>query len=263
MEDPVPVETLLNCVSLSCPQCFEESAIRDVRVCQSDRDSVATSDKFRRTLLRDFGVTWSYLPSRSKAHIAEAMIGHTKRALSMACEAHPEEKDWTIFVPAFVRHHNRSFVPGTDMRRNAVNKANYMKLLEKLYRTDQPDLVLNVSTAQNVSRQLGKFLWLYSIGQEVRVRINSTYAETRSKFYKKSTGGGYSKKTYFISQRVLKASGDMFLCPLYRLKDHRGLLYETDLLPTVAFQGPADDAVAADKGPGEGRRERPVAADVE
>lgn len=247
---------------------MQESTIRDVRTIQSDKDSVATSDKFKRTLLRRFGVSWSYLPSRNKAHIAESMIAHVKRALSMALEANPGEKDWTKFVGAIVEKHNNSVVPGTDVRRKSVSKANYMQLLEKLFRSGQPDMLLNVSTSQNISRRLGRFLWKYSLGDVVRVRIGSTYAETRSKFYKTSAGGSFSKRTFVIARRVLKSSGDLFLCPLYRLKNHRGLQYESDLLPTVAFQAPEegrrrDDAPAADEGPGGEGGEHALPANVE
>lgn len=230
---------------------LEESAISDVRCILSDRDSVATSVRFRRTLLKKYSVSWLYLRSKGKATFAENQIRYVKQALSMALEAHPTERDWTKFLPGIVAHHNDGFVGDTGVRRKAVNKRTYMSLLERLYGSTQPDLLINVASSENVSPELGKSLWRYEIGQEVLLRIGSSYVEGGGKFAKPSAAGSFSRKTYVIVKRVLKSSGDFFLCPLYRLRGVRGLLYEADLLP-VNFQRPDASATDSSHDPGGG-----------
>jgi hypothetical protein len=235
---------------------LEESAISDIRCFLSDRDSVATSPAFRRTLLKKYAVSWLYLRSRGKAYAAENQIRYVKQAISMAMLAHPDEKDWTKFVPGIVAHHNSGFIGNTDIRRKSVNKHTYMSVLETLYKSESPDLLINVASSENFSPEMGKFLWRYDVGQEVLLRVGSLYSEKRPPFYKPSAKGSFSRRSYVIAKRVLKSSGDFFLCPLYRLRGVKGLAYEVDLLP-VDFQHDAAAADQGDDGGGTGQRDLP------
>ena len=115
-----------------------------------------------------------------------------------------------------------------------------MSVLEALYGTENPDLLLNVSTSENFSRELGKKLWRYDVGQNVLLRVGASYVEKKSSaFSKTSTTGSFSRRTYVVARRVLKSSGDLFLCPLYQLSKVTGLVYEADLLP-VNFSSQRD-----------------------
>lgn len=229
---------------------LEESAISDIRCFLSDRDAVATSPRFRRMLLKKYSISWLYLRSRGKAYAAENQIRYVKQALSMAMMANPREKDWTKFVPGIVNHHNSGFIGDTGIRRSSVNKKTYLKVLEALYGSDSPDLLINVSSSENFSPEMGRHLWRYEVGQEVLVRIGTIYTEKKPAFYKPSASGSFSTRSYVIAKRVLKSSGDFFLCPLYRLRGVRGLVYEADLLP-VDFQHAATTHQGDDGGGGE------------
>ena len=60
---------------------------RNVHTVYSDRDSVATSQKFRSALAERHKINWYFLKKGSKAYLAERYIGFVKTKLSQALES--------------------------------------------------------------------------------------------------------------------------------------------------------------------------------
>jgi hypothetical protein len=222
-----------------------EGSYGEIRHIVSDRDVAVTSKKFRRGIWDNYGIRWTYLRSRSKAFRAERQIRNLKERLSTAMRANPGEDDWTRFLPAIIKDYNSQKIPGTDIRRNSVNKNNYMSLLEDLYQSKDPDLLFNVSSASNFSADMKRELFRFAVGEAVLLRKSADYTSQKSIFDKASVRGNFGPKPYTIRAASLKANGTLFYTPVYSLRGLRGWFYDSELIPATFFR---DASSAADEG---------------
>jgi hypothetical protein len=228
-----------------------EGSYGEIRLIVSDRDVAVTSKKFRRGIWEKYGIRWTYLRSRSKAFRAERQIRTLKERLSTAMRANPEERDWTVFLPGILRDYNSQKIEGTNVRRNSVNKKNYLGLLEQLYKSKDPDLLFNISSSVNFSPEMRRELFRFSAGDPVLLRKTADYGQKTSTFDKVSVRGSFGTKVYKVRQANLKANGTLFYTPVYSLAGLRGWFYDAELIPADFFR--RDAATAADEGGSAGK----------
>lgn len=215
----------------------------DIRLFISDRDAVATSEKFREKILQRHGVEWRFQPARGKAIYAERYIRFMRRRLAIALMGTPEARDWSPFVDGIVEDFNKEPIAGTEISRGSVNKDNYVSLLEKLYKSTEPTMLFNVSCGSNVKDPgFRAAIWKYRVGQRVLVKRSADYTEKQGKgaFVKTSAVGSYSTKVRTISRTLWKTSSDYWIVPIYELEGLIGKFYESDLLPVSFQDGDAD-----------------------
>lgn len=207
-----------------------EESFSDIRCIVSDRDAVATSEKFRRSLKVRYNIDWVFLPLRGKAFFAELAVKILKTKLSVALLANPEERDWTKFVEDAVRSHNSEKIEGTDVVRSSVNKYNYVSLLSKLYKSKNPTMLFNISSGSNVSPETSKQIWNLKVGDRVLLNRKVT---NKNVFEKASVKGHYGKTVYSVKKRLWKTSSDFYIVPVYELDKIAGKFYESELLPIL------------------------------
>jgi hypothetical protein len=208
-----------------------EECAGEVRLIVSDREPAATSKAFRRAIKKNHNINWYFLRQRNHAHLAERYVHYIKTHLSIALAGNPGETRWEKYLPDIVGKHNRELIEGTTIVRQSVNEMNYLKLLEQLYGSTEPDMLFNVASSSNFSPSTSDVIWKIPVGTKVLVSKDSDYKNPRDPFYKTSERGGWSEETYVVSKRVLKSNAQLFLLPGYRLENCRGLYYERNLLP--------------------------------
>jgi hypothetical protein len=205
-----------------------EESFSDIRVVYSDRD-VATSAKFRRGIFRTHGVVWKYLRNNSKAFLAENGIRHFRSAVSVALEANPG-KDYRQFIPGIVNHYNAQPLPNTNVIRSSINADNYLSKLSQIYKTTDPDMLFNVASGGNFTRETERVLFRYKVGDRVLLNRKADYEQKTTAFDKASHLGTYGKTVFTIRKLVLKSNAGLFLVPTYRLEGRLGLYYEKSLI---------------------------------
>jgi hypothetical protein len=211
----------------------------------SDRDAAVTSPAFRLRLKKDYGISWSFLRSRSHAHRAERAIFFLKRRLSQALNLNPKgDNSWVRHLPSILREYNSRVVPGTLIPRDSVTKFNYMEVLEELRASTDPTMLWNISASSNFSPFLQKKLFKFRVGDRVLVARAADY-ESRGQetqkggsFFKRSVEGSYAPTVRTVTKLWLKDS-HFFLTPCYEVTGIIGKLYESELIPALFSKGDA------------------------
>ena len=212
-----------------------ETEFDGVSVVLSDREAALTSATFRKAMQANFGVDIRHLKTRHKAFLAERYIRFVKERLSTAMRFNkPKDLNWTRHAVTLVKEFNSRVIEGTNVRRNDVNKNNYMHLLSQLMNVADPDVVMNMSTSANHSLRVQKALWRYAVGDLVLLLKGLTAGEKATTFAKPSVWGRFNtSQVYTVSDLVLKRDQTMALVPVYKLstmgKMLSGLFYEREL----------------------------------
>ena len=203
-----------------------------IHTVMSDRDSVATSQRFLKRLEEKYGVDWDYLRSRSKAFKAERAIRFLKSRLAMALKAQ-KTMNWVQFVPKIVDDYNAQSVSGTDIPRKSVNRHNYMKLVKQLLGTHDASTFVNISDVSAVSGDWGNIFFRFAVGDKVLLAREADYQRGHlfksAAERKRSVSGPYSDFVYTITSRKLKHNSRMFLTVVYTLSGLKGYFYESEL----------------------------------
>jgi hypothetical protein len=221
-----------------------EESYGEIRTIVSDRDVAVTSQAFRRRIAREYSISWIFLRSRpAKAFRAERMIYFMKRRLSVALAANPGTLDWSKYVAPIVAEYNARKIRGTGIRRSSVNKDNYMRLLEEIYRSEEPGLLLNIASGANFTPATRRKMWKYRVGDRVLLRRPLDYHLDKSVFDKPTVLGSYGARTFVVQRLLLKSNANLFLTPVYGLSGIKEYYYESDLLPDDSS---ADAAAAPD-----------------
>ena len=110
---------------------------RDVDTIYTDRDSVATSVKFRMRIMKEYNINWLFLVKGHKAYLAERYIRFTKQKLSQAL-LKKGGKNWLKFVPDLCKEYNREKIQGTSYRRQAVSRDNFLHFLSQQLKNEDP-----------------------------------------------------------------------------------------------------------------------------
>jgi hypothetical protein len=194
---------------------------RDVRVIFSDRDSVATSPNFQKTIFDRYNIVWRFLKKGHKAYLAERYIGFVKTKLSQAL-AHKGGKNWTKFVKPLVDEYNSEKIEHTSYRRQAVNRGNFSHFLSQLLKTDEPELTFNSFKAGPFANETwNRKIFKYNLGQRVLLARRANWKDNQEKlktFTKISTAGGFGSAVYTVTGRQLRASkGSKSYVPVYSL----------------------------------------------
>jgi hypothetical protein len=184
---------------------------RNVRTIYSDRDSVATSPKFKSRMVSYYGLRWYFLKKGSKSYLAERYIRFVKTKLSQAM-LHKKTKNWIQFIQPLVTEYNKQKVEGTTFRRQAIDKSNFSTFLSQLFRTDEPELLFNTSHAGPfLQEKWNKQIFRFQIGQTVLLARRANWKKVEGDsdkpagaFMKASTVGGFSDKHFTISGRQLR-----------------------------------------------------------
>ncbi|CAM6055381.1 unnamed protein product [Sphagnum tenellum] len=226
----------------------------------TDRDGAIVSEKFRQKIKDQFGVSWTFLRSRSKAFKViyfflkatciendslslfpqiERMIHFLKQRITMALDLNAKgDNNWVKHVKGIVDDYNGRVIPGTTFIRKNVEKKDFMPLLGQIFRSrEDPTMLLNLasSTSSGYPDWMSKKLWRFELNQPVLLSLDANYMLRKSSFSKKSITGSFGKKIYKITERVLK-SNRLFVTPTYRLSGLESLYYETELIPAYVTE---------------------------
>lgn len=202
----------------------------------TDRDKAVTTDKFRDEIRRKYGVAWEVLTNRNKAYMAELMIRHVKRQLSIYMSANASRR-WVDFVEPLVQRHNSTPVGKTGYTPRQVDWTNYEDFTRKL--TDDPNFFesLNISLFSHTPPE-ALTLFKFDTGDRVRVdrRAHPVRSERRKIFDKPSVHGTYGPGVYLILGRgfyyVYRARGYLRIYELFDPRTEKrvpGTFYERDL----------------------------------
>lgn len=201
----------------------------------SDRDTAVTGKSFLEWLKTNYKTDISFLRSRSKAFLSERMIRFMKERLSLALKFHSRDvklKDrynWTRHVNPILEDYNSKFVTGTDIKRSSVNETNYFRVLEDRWKIKDAPTMMSLLTQNSIPKPLSDKIFKYDIGDKVLLSRDANYNLKQSKFTKRSVTGSFGPDPYIIIARKLKNTRNLFLTPVYGLKQLSGLFYETEL----------------------------------
>ena len=215
---------------------------RDVRVIYTDRDSVATSPKFRTEIISKYGIEWYFLKKANKSYLAERYIGFVKTKLSQALEL-SSTKRWVDFVPDLCSEYNKEKIEGTSYRRQAISRANFDHFLQQLFKVKDPTMLYNGFAAGPFGhKSWNASIFKFDLGDKVLVSRASNWkfsSEKLGQFGKVSTEGGFGKSIYTISGRQLRAdkSRTRFVA-VYSLEEFGPSLhfYTRDLRPAPTLK---------------------------
>lgn len=205
----------------------------------TDRDTAVTGKAFQQWLKETYKVDISFLRSRSKAFLSERMIRFLKERLSIALKANALDGDknksfkfnWIQFVPDIVQTYNREKVTGTNIKRVDVDHQNFWDVLKQKWKAKEPLTLMSLLTETKMPRPISDAVFKYDQGQKVMLARDANYKLKESKFKKRSVTGSFGPEIYTISNRRLKSSMNLFLTPVYSLKELSGLFYESELNP--------------------------------
>lgn len=244
-----------------------ETGFNAVRTLVTDRDSAVKSQAFRDRIKEKFGISWTWLKNRNKVRAASAAaaaaalltallppqafkseryIGHCKNWLSQAMRANGDKR-WVHLLPRFVADHNAGFVTGTDVVRSTVNQHNYVGLLAKMFKTESPTLLFNVSGMEDLPGPLAKLVWRHEVGDKVLLARRSDFSlKGKNSFEKVSVVGAYGPEVHTVARRMAKNNAKLFVTPVYGLAKLPGTwFYENELKPALFAE--ADKGAAAQK----------------
>jgi len=196
---------------------------RDIRTIFSDRDSVATSEKFRENLLKKYGFSWYFLKKGHKAYLAERYIGFLKTKLAQILK-YKKEKRWIGYLAAICAEYNQSKIEGTSYRRQAVNRANFSHFLSQFLKTAEPELTFNSFKAGPFeNKDWNRRIFKFDLGDRVLLSRRATWDDEKEKlkaFTKVSTEGGFGKRIFTVGARQLRASKwQKSYVPVYSLSE--------------------------------------------
>lgn len=183
------------------------------------------------------------------------MIRFLKERLSIAERANGDGR-WAVHLPGILRDYNNALIKGTDVRRRDVDQNNYLELLGKLYRSEEPSMLINMTEAYRAPSSLARYLWRYKIGDRVLLARRVDYAlKGKHYFEKPSVSGSFGPKVYTVTACRTKLNADLFICPVYALDGGlTGLFYESELTPALFDPHHRSKPQAAGQVPASSRR---------
>ena len=148
---------------------------------------------------------------------------------------------WIELLAAFVKNHNREFLPGQKkLRRIDIDETNWLEAVAAIRKTGDadPSLMFHISRASDLPPAAEAVTWRYKIGDKVLLsrEVDFSIAHKRGHFEKSSVVGSFGDKVYTVDHRDYHLSKDNHLIPTYKLReldDGQDLLYETDLRPAL------------------------------
>ena len=223
-------------------------AFPQARAILSDRERALTSRKFQDKMRERWGLAFFFLKGRHKAFHVERYIFEIKKRLSIAMKMNGTQR-WSRFLQAAVDDHNSKRVPGTEFRRDEIDRSNFSSFLNQRYKTKDATSLFSVSTLDDDSLppKARRVLWRYDVGDWVYLAIKSDYTFTSKEdlkmknFLKPSRAGNY-KRVYQIVDRKLKSAGKYRLTSCYVLRDPKtrrnlqGIFYQSELVPLLKPQ---------------------------
>lgn len=180
---------------------------REVRVIFSDRDSVATSPKFKNEISEKYGIEWNFLKKGNKSYLAERYIGLVKTRISQTL-IHKGGKKWINLVEPLVNEYNKEKIEGTSYTRQGVNRSNFLHFLSQLLKIEDPELQFNgFKLGEFEQEKWNKKIFKFKLGETVVVARNANWKfgeEKLGQFGKVSMIGGFGTKIFTISGRQLR-----------------------------------------------------------
>lgn len=219
---------------------------QNVKLVYSDRDAVAQSERFRDRLAKKYGIKWHFLVKNHKSYLAERYIRFAKEQLGKAlAAAEPRTYNWIQFLEPIYQAHNDMKVPGTNMRRGAIDNSNFDEFVGQLFKTDDATLSRYNSFAAGPFKNeaWNKAIFKYDVGDKVRLLRSAAWKTSAldgsdrkaTAFSKVSAEGAFTKQAFTVAGRQLHATRDYKrMVPTYSLRefDARRLhFYETELRP--------------------------------
>lgn len=200
-----------------------------VKLVYSDRDSVAKSEKFRDRLEKRYGIKWRFLAKDNKSYLAESLIGFVKRKLGQGLRARPDStKKWTDLLQPICDAYNDQIVPGTKYRRGGINETNFDSFVGQLFGDSDPSLSRynSFKAGPFENERWNRAIFKFSPGDKVSLLKSAIWKKearsegTKGFFSKNSSEGGFSKRTYTVAGRQLRANRDFTrMVPVYSLKE--------------------------------------------
>ena len=210
-----------------------EGTFNQVTVIYTDQDSAIKSGKesgFRAYLKKNYDIDWHFLKMYSKAFLSERYIFMAKSHLSQSMKAAKTER-WVDFVEPLCKHHNSSFLKGTNLVRKDITIHNYLSLIDQLVRAPSPTLLFNFGTSPAFPTALAKYVWKFRPGSKVMLRRKVNYKlKNKNTFEKVSVVGGFGPDIFTVSECNIKNSGRFFITPTYKLREIGGSFYQSDLV---------------------------------
>jgi hypothetical protein len=217
---------------------------RNVSVIYSDRDAVATSPRFAKTMEDKYGLNWKFLRKGNKSFLAERYVGFVKTKLAQAlASAKGGSRRWIDFLDPICQEYNRQRVPGTSYTRQSIDKSNFQRFASQLFKDRDIE-------GRQSSFKAGPFrhhpnwnkkIFGLEIGDRVLVANEANWkfrqpepgVEKTGRFAKPSVAGSFGQTVYTVSGRQLRANRDFTkMTPVYALKEfgNRHLhFYQTEL----------------------------------
>ena len=213
-----------------------------VKLVYSDRDSVAQSRSFREKIQEKYNIKWNFLAKDNKSYLAETYIGFVKRKLAQGLRVAEQNKKkdskrWIDLVRPICEAYNNQRVPGTKFRRGGIHDGNFDSFVGQLFKES-----VDPSLSRYNSFKAGPFntdawnraVFKFNIGErvllvksaiwkkEARVDVGDDGSSKQKPgvFAKASSEGAFSKKTYTIAGRQLRANRDYkLMIPVYSLAE--------------------------------------------
>jgi len=223
-------------------------ATRNVKTVYSDRDSVAQSLRFRDRLAKKYNIRWHFLVKNHKSFLAERYIRFAKEQLGKAlAAARPPTYNWVQFLQPIQEAHNDMKVPGTNMRRGAIDNSNFDELVAQIFKVRDPTLERYATFKAGPFKveAWNRAIFKYRVGDKVVVlrsaawKTSALNAAERGRattaFSKTSAEGSFTRQSFTVAGRQLRAVRSyQRMVPAYSLREfgERHLhFYESELRP--------------------------------
>ena len=182
---------------------------RNVSIIFSDRDSVATSTKFRDSIANKYKIEWNFLKKGNKSYLAERYIGLVKTRLSQTLNFRGGKK-WIDLVAGLVSEYNKEKIDNTSYSRQSVDQKNFLHFLSQLLRVEDPELQFNAfKLGPFVNKRWNSKIFKFDLGDKVVVARSANWKDGDEKlgtFGKVSMLGGFGNNIYTISGRQLRST---------------------------------------------------------
>ena len=200
---------------------------RDVRIIYTDRDSVATSTKFRTQIVDKYGIEWYFLKKGNKSYLAERYVGFVKKKLSQALNSQlgfQQPKNWSRFLEPICSEYNSQKIRGTSYSRQGVSRKSFDHFVRQLLKISPNDDYENGFVAGPFkNKKWNKKIFKFDLGAKVLVarRANWKFDKEKLKpFTKISAEGGFGESVYTVSGRQLRANKNRTeFIPVYSLDE--------------------------------------------
>lgn len=200
---------------------IEESPISGIRTFICDKEGAVFSPHFQTRIQNEYGISFEFPTTNSKAYLAECFIRHVREAISKSIKARKKDGDknyrtWITVLPTILSSFNNKKIAHTRFRRKDVDKSNMLEFLDELHKMKDSTMSFNMGNISGRSIRHTRWknaVFKFPIGSKVLVNRRKLPGGGSKVFNKPSRDGGYDPEVFVIAEQRLKRGNHLYLVP--------------------------------------------------